>query len=136
MKNQVNLNTILTAAVIVIGLLIFFRKPQQTYALPVNKELKSRIRDLKKDVEPRTLRIETVRNEVTRYKTERDTINIIRYQDTLIMIQDTQIVKLTEITKVQDTLITKLEFDNKRLKRQKRWLIASTAVLGTIAIFK
>lgn len=124
------------AAVIFIAILFFFRKPAQIYKTSPIREIKREIVHRKEEVAGRKDKIETIRNEITRYKTFYDTVNIVKYQDSLIMVQDTQIVKLTEIVKLQDTLVTKLEFDNKRLKRQRNIFAAATALLGAAVIIK
>jgi hypothetical protein len=115
---------------------LIFRKPDQIFPAKTFRQYKKELVAKKQDVSGRTSRIEDVRNEITHYKTIFDTVNIVRYQDSLIRIQDTQIVKLTEITKIQDTVITQLEFDRKRFRRQRNVAVVAAVVATTIAILK
>ena len=137
MKKLREYSTFLQLAIVIfIAILFVFRKPTQIYKTSPTKVIKREIVHRKEQVAGRKDRIETIKNEITRYKTYYDTVNIVRYQDSLIMVQDTQIVKLTEIIQLQDTLVTKLEFNNKRLKRQRNIFAAATALLGTAVILK
>lgn len=116
---------------------VFFKKDSnQVVATTPTRKLKNQIVLLKGNAQDRTQRIETLRNTITTYETKRDTVNIVRYQDSLILVQDTQIVKLTEITKIQDTVIMQLESDRKRLKRQRNIAVGASVILGTIAVMK
>jgi hypothetical protein len=126
------------AVVILLLMVVFlmFRKPAQIFPAKTFKQYKKELTTKKQDVSGRTSRIEDIRNEVTYYKTIFDTVNIVRYQDSLIRIQDTQIVRLTEITKIQDTVITQLEFDRKRFRRQRNVAVVAAVVATTIAILK
>jgi hypothetical protein len=126
------------AVVILLLMVVFlmFRKPAQIFPAKTFKQYKRELTTKKQDVSGRTSRIEDIRNEVTYYKTIFDTVNIVRYQDSLIRIQDTQIVRLTEITKIQDTVITQLEFDRKRFRRQRNVAVVAAVVATTIAILK
>ena len=126
------------AVVILLLMVVFlmFRKPAQIFPAKTFKQYKKELTAKKQDVSGRTSRIEDIRNEVTYYKTIFDTVNIVRYQDSLIRIQDTQIVRLTEITKIQDTVITQLEFDRKRFRRQRNVAVVAAVVATTIAILK
>ena len=124
------------AGLILVVILVLFRRPTQVFKSTPTRIIKREIVHRKEEVAGRQDRITTIKTEVTKYKTFYDTVNIIRYQDSLIMIQDTQIVKLTEIVKLQDTLVAKLEFDNKRFKRQRNIFAATTAILGAAVILK
>jgi hypothetical protein len=126
------------AVMILLLMVVFlmFRKPAQIFPAKTFKQYKRELTTKKQDVSGRTSRIEDIRNEVTYYKTIFDTVNIVRYQDSLIRIQDTQIVRLTEITKIQDTVITQLEFDRKRFRRQRNVAVVAAVVATTIAILK
>lgn len=117
-------------------MLLFKKDSNQVVATTPTRKLKNQIVLLKGDAQDRTQRIETIRNTITTYETKRDTVNIVRYQDSLILVQDTQIVKLTEVTKIQDTVIMQLESDKRRLKRQRNIAIGSAVILGTIAVMK
>lgn len=121
---------------IILVIVVLFRKPQQVYAPPTKKYLTAKIVHLKGQEQEVEKRVLTYKETLTTYKELYDTINIVRYQDSVITFQDTQIVVLKEIVNTQDTLITVLKHDNKRLKRQRNILVATTAVLGTIAIIK
>lgn len=124
------------AALIFVVILVLFRKPTQVFKTTPTRIIKREIVHRKEEVAGRQDRITTIKNEITKYKTFYDTVSIVIYQDSLIKVQDTQIVKLTEIVKLQDTLVTKLEFDNKRLKRQRNIFAATTAILGAAVILK
>ena len=128
---------ILVAAGLLLVYIVFFKKDyNQVVATTPTRKLKNQIVLLKGNAQDRTQRIETLRNTITTYETKRDTVNIVRYQDSLILVQDTQIVKLTEITKIQDTVIMQLESDRKRLKRQRNIAVGASVILGTIAVMK
>lgn len=137
MKNLRNFLPILQlAGLIFVVILVLFRKPTQVFKTSPTRVIKREIVHRKEEVAGRQDRITTIKNEITKYKTFYDTVSIVIYQDSLIKVQDTQIVKLTEIVKLQDTLVTKLEFDNKRLKRQRNIFAATTAILGAAVILK
>lgn len=130
-------DTLLGLMVLIMAHIVFFKKDSnQVVATTPTRKLKNQIVLLKGNTKDRTQRIETLRNTITKYETRRDTVNIVRYQDSLILVQDTQIVKLTEITKVQDTVIMQLESDKRRLKRQRNIAVGSAVILGTIAVMK
>lgn len=120
----------------IVVMLLFKKDSNQVVATTPTRKLKNQIVLLKGNTQDRTQRIETLRNTITTYETKRDTVNIVRYQDSLILVQDTQIVKLTEITKIQDTVIMQLESDRKRLKRQRNIAVGASVILGTIAVMK
>lgn len=137
MKNLRNFLPVLQlAGLIFVVILVLFRKPTQVFKTSPTRVIKREIVHRKEEVAGRQDRITTIKNEITKYKTFYDTVGIVIYQDSLIKVQDTQIVKLTEIVKLQDTLVAKLEFDNKRFKRQRNIFAATTAILGAAVILK
>lgn len=137
MKNLRNFLPVLQlAGLIFVIILVLFRKPTQVFKTSPTRVIKREIVHRKEEVAGRQDRITTIKNEITKYKTFYDTVSIVIYQDSLIKVQDTQIVKLTEIVKLQDTLVAKLEFDNKRFKRQRNIFAVTTAILGAAVILK
>jgi hypothetical protein len=83
-------------------------------------------------------------------KSVKDTVLIIRNQDTIIRIQERIIYTLENTSTVkdsiigtlsntiqnQDTLITFHKQQTKRIKKQRNWLIAGNVLLGTLLIIK
>lgn len=121
---------------IVLLIFVLFRKPHQIFKTSPVKVLEKEIVIQKEAVEKTREKVEITKKELLYYKTVNDTINIIRYQDSVIIYQDTQIVQLTQVVQLQDTVITKLKFDNKRLKRQRNLMILATGAAVTTLILK
>lgn len=134
--NQKTINRVFVAVVLILIALIIFKKPSQVFQVKPVKTYTKEIIKLKEKEGAIENKVITTKKELTYYKTIFDTTNIVLYQDSVIMYQDTQIVTLKNIVTVQDTLITVLKHDNKRLKRQRNLLIGATGILGAIAIIK
>lgn len=127
--------TIVTVLIIVCwGFL--FKKPKQIYLTKPVKVIEHEIREVKKEVKVAGERVEVTKKTLLEYKEVFDTVNIVRYQDSVIIYQDTQIVKLTEVVKLQDTAIMVLKHDNKRLKRQRNIAIIVGSIATGVAILK
>lgn len=127
---------ILITVTIVCLVFLFFRKPQQIFKTTPIKIIETRVENNKGIVDSIVIHQQTVRNEITHFKTVKDTVKIIKYQDSLITILDTQIVVMNTIIKDQDTIIDLLEFDNKRLKRQRNISFIVNGVLTSFLIMK
>lgn len=135
MENKI-LKYLVVICAIASVLLIWFRKPSQVYKYQTVNKIEKGIEQKKDRLDSVVVKTETVRKELTYFKSVFDTVRIVQYQDSVITYQDTQIVVLNQIVKSQDTVIDLLKFDNKRIKRQRNWLIVGTAVLGSILILK
>lgn len=129
-------NILVVAVSFVVLWVLIFRKPQQIYKTTPTKTIERIIEGKKEYIYTNGQRIETLKKTLVEYKTYFDTVNIIKFQDSLIIFQDTQIIRLTEVTKLQDTVIDKLKFDNKRLKRQRNIAIGIAAITTGISIVK
>lgn len=127
---------LVVSALIVIALFVFLRKPSQVFQTRPTKVITREIKTLKTEVKQAGDRVEVFKREVLEHRLAFDTVPLINYLDSVVIYQDTQIVKLTEIVQKQDTLVEILRHDNKRLKRQRLGLIVTAGVLGGIAILK
>ena len=127
---------LVVSALIVIALFVFLRKPSQVFQTRPTKVITREIKTLKTEVKQAGDRVEVFKREVLEHRLAFDTIPLFNYLDSVVIYQDTQIVKLTEIVQKQDTLVEILRHDNKRLKRQRLGLIVTAGVLGGIAILK
>jgi hypothetical protein len=131
---QKYLNLLLVIAIIIL-LFLNFRK-----ATVINNQT---IQPLKTEVQQKKVIVEHLATKTTNYKTHLetfkthyDTANIVPYQDSVIMTQDTQIVVLNQIVNKQDTIINLNEKEIKQVKRQRNWLIVLSGILATGLMIK
>jgi len=120
---------------IIILLIMNFRK-----ATVINNQtiqpLKTEVQQKKVIVEHLATKTTNYKTHLETYKTHFDTTNIVRYQDSVIMTQDTQIVVLNQIVQKQDTIINLNEKQIEQAKRQRNWLIFVSAFLAAGLIIK
>jgi hypothetical protein len=95
-------------------------------------------------------RLNSLQKSLSIAKSVKDTVLIIRNQDTIIRIQERIIYTLENTSTIkdsiigtlsntiqnQDTLITFHKQQTKRIKKQRNWLIAGNVLLGTLLILK
>ena len=95
-------------------------------------------------------RLNSLQKSLSIAKSVKDTVLIIRNQDTIIRIQERIIYTLENTSTVkdsiigtlsntiqnQDTLINFHKQQTKRIKKQRNWLIAGNVLLGTLLILK
>lgn len=124
------------STLITIGFFVGMRKPSQIFETRPTKVIEREIKTLKIEEKQAGERVEILKREVLEHRLAFDTIPLINYLDSVVIYQDTQIVKLTEIVEKQDTLLTILKHDNKRLKRQRNILAIVAGVTTGIAILK
>jgi len=137
---------------------------KQVYKLPTTKVILKRIEKAEGDVYNHTTyannnkdivkafnsRIAEVMDSLEMYKMLKDSVRIIQIQDTTIRLlfaqgeyknnviahQDTVIVAQRYIINNQDTLITSLRFDLKKVKKQRNWSLLGNGILTGILIIK
>lgn len=136
------------------------QKEDQVYKLPEPKVIVNRIAETEKHIHNHQtqvindkaiisklgLRIDQVMDSLERYRTLKDSVRIIQIQDTTIRLlfaqgeykdsviahQDTIITAQRYIINNQDTLLSSLKFDLKRVKKQRNWAFVGTGVLSGI----
>ena len=127
---------LVVSSLVTIALFVFMRKPSQVFTTKPTKVIEREIKTLKTEVKQAGEKVEIFKREVIDHRLMFDTVPLIQYLDSLVIYQDTQIVKLTQITEKQDTVIAVLRHDNKRLKRQRNLLAIVAGITTGIAILK
>ena len=159
-----NFSAILQVCLVVICLFLLMRKPTQVYPVTKQKTIERRIegketliREKGKVIDNSNLIISELNHglfdlqaQLDAVKNARDTFNIVQIQDTMIHTlyrrdkekdviiasQDTIITAQRYIINSKDTIITTLEFDLKKVKRQRNLSYILNALLGTGLIIK
>lgn len=162
--SNINLSTVLQVCLIVICMFLLMRNPKQVYPVSKQKTIETRIqgketliREKGKVIDNSNLIISELNHglfdlqaQLDAVKNARDTFNIVQIQDTMIHTlyrrdkekdliiasQDTIIVAQRYIINSKDTIITTLEFDLKKVKRQRNLSYILNALLGTGLIIK
>lgn len=159
-----NISIILTLCLGVMCFILLMREPKQVYPVSTQKTIEKRIegketiiKEKGKVIDNSKLIISQLNNglfdlqaQLDAVKNSRDTFNIVQIQDTMIHTlyrrdkekdliiasQDTIITAQRYIINSKDTIITTLEFDIKKLKRQRNWSFLLNGLLTTGLILK
>ena len=159
-----NISIILTLCLGVMCFILLMREPKQVYPVSTQKTIEKRIegketiiKEKGKVIDNSKLIISQLNNglfdlqaQLDAVKNSRDTFNIVQIQDTMIHTlyrrdkekdliiasQDTIITAQRYIINSKDTIITTLEFDLKKIKRQRNWSLLLNGLLTTGLIFK
>lgn len=116
----------------------------------VNTIIKTRVEFDKKTLKGMDLKIDSLMFELNKKKDERDTAYIVYIQDTVIVLQASEIKKLKEVVANQDTMLTNFEYISKakdtlliiadnnlsKVKKQRNISILGNIVLGGLLILK
>lgn len=164
MINKANIILLIQIALGVMCMLLIMRSPKQIYPISTQKTIERRIegketliREKGKVIDNSNLIISELnhglfdlQSQLDAVKNARDTFNIVQIQDTMIHTlyrrdkekdviiasQDTIITAQRYIINSKDTIITTLEFDIKKIKRQRNLSYILNALLGTGLIIK
>lgn len=136
MKNNKLFPYLMVFSLLLLTLVVLVKKPDQIFKPSKTRVIETRVEGNKRLVDSIVVHEKTIRTQLNEYKTIEDTVMIVQYQDSLITILDTQIVVLNSIVKDQDTIISVLKYDSKRLRRQRNISLIGNAVLGSILILK
>lgn len=164
MINKANITLLIQITLGVMCLILIMRKPKQVYPVSKQKTIERRIegketliREKGKVIDNSKLIISELNHglfdlqqQLDAVKNSRDTFNIVQIQDTMIHTlyrrdkekdliianQDTVIIAQRYIINSKDTIITTLEFDLKKVKRQRNLSYILNALLGTGLIIK
>ena len=121
---------IVLAFAIVIAFIYWRTSKPDIVVMPEQKEIQQK----KLIVEHLATKTTNYKNILNDYKTLYDTTNIVLYQDSVIMVQDTQIVVLNQIVEKQDTVIDVLKAEVKAENRKRMfWQIATGVFAGGLA---
>ena len=159
-----NVSIILTLCLGVMCFILLMREPKQIYPISNQKTIERRIegketiiKEKGKVIDNSKLIISELNNglfdlqsQLNAVKNARDTFNIVQIQDTMIHTlyrrdkekdliiasQDTIITAQRYIINSKDTIITTLQFDLKKVKRQRNWSFLLNALLTTGLILK
>lgn len=159
-----NISIILTLCLGVMCFILLMREPKQVYPVSTQKTIEKRIegketiiKEKGKVIDNSKLIISQLNNglfdlqaQLDAVKNSRDTFNIVQIQDTMIHTlyrrdrekdliiasQDTIINAQRYIINSKDTIITTLEFDIKKLKRQRNWSFILNGILTGGLILK
>ena len=159
-----NISIILTLCLGVMCFILLMREPKQVYPVSTQKTIEKRIqgketiiKEKGKVIDNSKLIISELNNglfdlqsQLDAVKNARDTFNIVQIQDTMIHTlyrrdkekdliiasQDTIITAQRYIINSKDTIITTLEFDIKKLKRQRNWSFILNGILTGGLILK
>jgi len=159
-----NVSIILTLCLGVMCFILLMREPKQIYPISNQKTIERRIegketiiKEKGKVIDNSKLIISELNNglfdlqsQLDAVKNARDTFNIVQIQDTMIHTlyrrdkekdliiasQDTIITAQRCIINSKDTIITTLQFDLKKVKRQRNWSFLLNALLTTGLILK
>jgi hypothetical protein len=146
---KVNKNIIIGLLAVLIFLLgtLVNCNPEQAPASPkaTVKKMADKVQDLKKDLDPVSKDIETQKKDLIKWKIIRDTVEIIRVQDSIIYRQGEKILILDTIVVIQDSIIYIQGNDNKALKKSLRrqkiktigvGIIGALGIVGAVLISK
>jgi len=114
------------------------------------KIIETRVSNTKEIIEEISGQLMDLKAELLLYKSKRDTVTIIRIQDTIINVlevensyletvvldQDSIIDKQSYIIDSKDTIIEIKNHENKRIKKHRNGAVIATAILTGILIFK
>lgn len=159
-----NISIILTLCLGVMCFILLMREPKQVYPVSTQKTIEkiiegkeTIIKEKGKVIDNSKLIISQLNNglfdlqvQLDAVKNSRDTFNIVQIQDTMIHTlyrrdkekdliiagQDTIITAQRYIINSKDTIITTLEFDIKKLKRQRNWSFILNGILAGGLILK
>ena len=159
-----NISIILTLCLGIMCFILLMREPKQVYPVSTQKTIEKRIegketiiKEKGKVIDNSKLIISELNNglfdlqsQLNAVKNSRDTFNIVQIQDTMIHTlyrrdrekdliiasQDTIINAQRYIINSKDTIITTLEFDIKKLKRQRNWSFILNGILTGGLILK
>jgi hypothetical protein len=159
-----NISIILTLCLGVMCFILLMREPKQVYPVSTQKTIEKRIqgketiiKEKGKIIDNSKLIISELNNglfdlqsQLDAVKNARDTFNIVQIQDTMIHTlyrrdkekdliiasQDTIIQAQRYIINSKDTIITTLQFDLKKVKRQRNWSLLLNGILTGGLILK
>ena len=159
-----NVSIILTLCLGVMCFILLMREPKQIYPISNQKTIERRIegketiiKEKGKVIDNSKLIISELNNglfdlqsQLDAVKNARDTFNIVQIQDTMIHTlyrrdkekdliiasQDTIITAQRYIINSKDTIITTLQFDLKKVKRQRNWSLLLNGILTGGLILK
>jgi hypothetical protein len=159
-----NISIILTLCLGVMCFILLMREPKQVYPVSTQKTIEKRIqgketiiKEKGKVIDNSKLIISELNNglfdlqsQLDAVKNSRDTFNIVQIQDTMIHTlyrrdkekdliiasQDTIIQAQRYIINSKDTIITTLQFDLKKAKRQRNWSLLLNGILTGGLILK
>jgi hypothetical protein len=159
-----NISIILTLCLGVMCFVLLMRDPKQVYPISTQKTIEKRIegketiiKEKGKVIDNSKLIISQLNNglfdlqaQLDAVKNSRDTFNIVQIQDTMIHTlyrrdkekdliiasQDTIITAQRYIINSKDTIISVLELDIKKIKRQRNWSFILNAILTGGLILK
>lgn len=148
----------------VLYLLVFKRETDQIYNITPIKKIESRneekegeikvienrVTDTKEIIEEMGFQLEDLKRELLSFKAKRDTVTIIRIQDTIINVLEVTNYNLENVVDDQDSIITKQRFiieskdtiiniqkhEIKKVKKQRNASFFANAILTGILIFK
>ena len=159
-----NISIILTLCLGIMCFILLMREPKQVYPVSTQKTIEKRIqgketiiKEKGKVIDNSKLIISELNNglfdlqsQLDAVKNSRDTFNIVQIQDTMIHTlyrrdkekdliiasQDTIIQAQRYIINSKDTIITTLQFDLKKVKRQRNWSLLLNGILTGGLILK
>ena len=159
-----NISIILTLCLGIMCFILLMREPKQVYPVSTQKTIEKRIqgketiiKEKGKVIDNSKLIISELNNglfdlqsQLDAVKNARDTFNIVQIQDTMIHTlyrrdkekdliiasQDTIIQAQRYIINSKDTIITTLQFDLKKVKRQRNWSLLLNGILTGGLILK
>lgn len=162
--SRINLSTVLQVCLIVMCLFLLLRKPTQVYPVTKQKTIERRIEGKETLIKEQGKVIDNsksiiaelnnglfdLQSQLDGVKNARDTFNIVQIQDTMIHVlykrdkekdviiasQDTIIHAQRYIINSKDTIISVLELDIKKIKRQRNWSFILNAILTGGLILK
>ena len=162
--SNINLSTMLQVCLIVMCLFLLMRKPTQVYPVTKQKTIERRIEGKETLIKEQGKVIDNsksiiaelnnglfdLQSQLDGVKNARDTFNIVQIQDTMIHVlykrdkekdviiasQDTIIHAQRYIINSKDTIISVLELDIKKIKRQRNWSFILNGILTGGLILK
>ena len=164
MLKKDNISIVLTLCLGIMCFILLMRDPKQVYPVSTQKTIERRIegketiiKEKGKVIDSSKFIISELNNGLSDLKTQldsvknaRDTFNIVQIQDTMIHTlyrrdkekdliinsQDTIINAQRYIINSKDTIISVLELDVKKIKRQRNWSFILNGVLAGTLILK
>jgi hypothetical protein len=164
MLKKDNISIVLTLCLGIMCFILLMRDPKQVYPVSTQKTIERRIegketiiKEKGKVIDNSKFIISELNNGLSDLKTQldsvknaRDTFNIVQIQDTMIHTlyrrdkekdliinsQDTIINAQRYIINSKDTIISVLELDVKKIKRQRNWSFILNGVLAGTLILK